>query len=63
MHDIQESDWKKFRSQREQALEQFCGCILDEIARIGSDQTKSRHERYAAIYQLTRERGGDRSDI
>jgi hypothetical protein len=30
--------------------------VLDEVARISSDQTKSTHERYIAIYQLTRER-------
>jgi hypothetical protein len=30
--------------------------VLDEVARISSDQSKSRHERYIAIYQLTRER-------
>lgn len=56
MHDIKESDWKMFKPLREQALERFCGRVLDEVARIGSDQTKSRHERHVAIYQLTRER-------
>ena len=56
MRDILESDWKRFKLLREQALERFCGRVLDEVARIGSDQTKSRHERYVAIYQLTRER-------
>jgi len=56
MHDIKESDWKTFKPLREQALERFCGHVLDEVAQIGSDQTKSRHERYVAIYQLTRER-------
>jgi hypothetical protein len=56
MHDITESDWKKFKPLREQALERFCGRVLDEVAQIGSAQTKSRHERYIAIYQMTRER-------
>jgi regulator of sigma D len=56
MHDIKESDWKTFKPLREQALERFCQRVLDEVARIGSDQTKSRHERYIAIYQMTRER-------
>ena len=56
MHDIKESDWKTFKPVREVALERFCGRVLDEVARIGSDQTKSRHERYVAIYQMTRER-------
>lgn len=56
MRDITESDWKKFRPLREQALERFCGRVLDEVAQIGSDQSKSTHERYVAIYQLTRDR-------
>jgi hypothetical protein len=38
------------------ALERFCGRVLDEIARINSESTKSKHERYAAIYRLVRER-------
>jgi len=63
MRDITESDWKKFKPLRELALERFCGRILDEIARIGSDQTKSRHERYIAIYQLTRERDNEINQI
>jgi hypothetical protein len=56
MHDIKESDWKTFKPLREQALERFCGHVLDEVARIDSDQAKSRHERYIAIYRMTRER-------
>ncbi|MBV8511531.1 MAG: hypothetical protein JO289_15350 [Xanthobacteraceae bacterium] len=56
MHDIKESDWKTFKPLRQRALERFCGRVLDEVARIGSDQTKSTHERYLAIYRLTQER-------
>jgi len=56
MRDIKESDWKLFKPLREIALERFCERVLDEIARITSDSTKSKHERYAAIYQLVRER-------
>jgi hypothetical protein len=48
MHDIKESDWKTFKPLRRQALERFCGRVLDEVARIGSDQTKNTHERYIA---------------
>ena len=54
-HDIKESDWKLFKPLREIALERFCGRVLDEIARITSDSTKSKHERYLAIYRLVRE--------
>jgi cytidylate kinase len=52
MRDITESDWKIFKQQREIALERFCERVLDEIARISSDRTKSQHERYLAIYRL-----------
>lgn len=54
--DIKESDWKVFKRVREAALERFCGRVLDEIARINSDNTKNKHERYAAIYRLVHER-------
>src|SRR5262245_54259793 len=56
MRDIKESDWKIFKGLREIALERFCERILDEVARISSDSTKTKHERYLAIYQLLRER-------
>jgi hypothetical protein len=56
MHDIKESDWKTFKPLREEALDRFYGRALDEVARIGSDQTKSKRERYITIYQLMRER-------
>jgi hypothetical protein len=56
MRDIKESDWKLFKPLRELALERFCGRILDEVAHIGSDQTKCKHERYVEIYRLMRKR-------
>jgi hypothetical protein len=56
MRDIKESDWKRFKSLREIALERFCERILDEISRISSDGSKSKHERYLAVYRLVRER-------
>jgi len=56
MHDISPADWKAFKPLRETALERFCERVLDEVARIGSDQTKTRHARYIAIYRLMRER-------
>ena len=56
MRDIKESDWKLFKPLRQIALERFCGQVLDEVARIGSDDSKSRHERYLAIYRLMEER-------
>jgi hypothetical protein len=56
MRDIKESDWKIFKRLREIALERFCERVLDEVGRISSDSTKSRHERYLAIYRFVRER-------
>jgi hypothetical protein len=56
MRDIKESDWKLFKPLREIALERFCERVLDEISRISSDGSKSKHERYLAIYRLVRER-------
>jgi hypothetical protein len=56
MRDIKESDWKIFKGLRELALERFCERILGDIARISSDTTKTKHERYVAIYRLVRER-------
>jgi len=56
MHDIKESDWKVFKRVREAALERFCARVLDEVARINSDNTKSKHERYLAICRLVHER-------
>lgn len=56
MRDIKESDWKVFKPLRELALERFCERVLDEIARMSADTTKSKHERYLAIYRLVRER-------
>jgi hypothetical protein len=59
MGDIKESDWKIFKGLRELALERFCERVLDEVAQIGSDATKSKHARYIAIYRLVHERDKD----
>ena len=56
MTDIAKTDWKIFKELRELALERFCSRVLDDIARIGSDQAKSKHERYLAICRLIQER-------
>ena len=54
--DIRESDWKLFRELRPLALARFCESVLDEIARVTADRTKTPHERYLEIYQLVRKR-------
>ena len=58
MQDIKESDWKIFKGLRQLALERFCDRVLGEIAGITSDNTKTKPERYRAIY-----RQGDQPDI
>src|SRR5262249_18612218 len=47
---------KLFKPLRDLALERFYERALDEAMRIGSDQAKSKRERYLAIYWLMRER-------
>jgi hypothetical protein len=59
MDDISPADWKVFKPLRAAALERFCQRTLDEIARVSSDQTKSKHQRYIAIYRLMQERDID----
>ena len=56
MTDINKTDWTIFKDLRERALERFCSHVLDEIARISSDQAKSSHDRYLAICRLVQER-------
>ena len=56
MHDISKADWTIFKELRKLALERFCSRVLDDVARISSDDAKSKHERYLAIYRLMQER-------
>jgi hypothetical protein len=56
MHDISKADWTIFKELRKLALERFCSRVLDDIARISSDDAKSKHGRYIAIYRLMQER-------
>ena len=56
MHEISKPDWTIFKELRKLALERFCSRVLDEVTRIISDDAKSKHERYLAIYRLMQER-------
>jgi hypothetical protein len=38
------------------ALERFCQRVLEELAHIASDTSKTQHQRYLAIYTLIRNR-------
>jgi hypothetical protein len=54
--DLPESDWKSFRKLREVVLERFCAQILEEVGRIASDEKRTSHARYLAVYELIQER-------
>lgn len=53
---IAESDWKKFKEVREQALDRFCRRILAECEEICRDETRTAHERYGRLYAHVRDR-------
>jgi len=54
--EIKESDWKLLRQMVPVALERFCQRILGELDRLGSDSTKSHHQRYLAIFAVLQRR-------
>lgn len=47
---MKESDWKKFVLIKEQALEVLCKRILDQSNDIISNDSKSFHKRYLALF-------------
>ena len=59
---IAESDWKLSRKLHPIALDRFCHRVLEEIASIGSDTSKTSHERYGAIYRLIKRRDREIAD-
>lgn len=59
MDRINESDWKQWRQIKDQALNRLCKNILDAVAEVIADETKSPHDRYLGIYQLIHKRDKD----
>jgi hypothetical protein len=53
---IPEADWKRFRQLQPLALERFCQRVLEEVARLAADASRSSHKRYGEIYGLILER-------
>jgi len=51
-----ESDWKKFKSLREKALQRFCERAINDLAAIAADESLSYHQRYLKIFGLLEER-------
>jgi hypothetical protein len=53
---IPEADWRALRKLEKVALERFCERVLQECASILGDTGRTAHERYLALYDLTRDR-------
>jgi hypothetical protein len=61
-HTINESEWKVLRQLHPIALERFSQRVLEEIGRVASDNTRSSHERYLAVYSLVHQRNREMAD-
>ncbi|MDZ7662627.1 hypothetical protein [Thiohalophilus sp.] len=49
---ISESDWKKFKTIKEAALERFCGGILQDISEgLASSDIPTSHGKYLYLYK------------
>lgn len=49
---MKESDWKKFKIIREQAIERFCSRALEEFEKVISNSTEHVHNRYLLLTRL-----------
>lgn len=54
-NNIQQSDWKHFKTVREQALQRLCERALDYLVNIASDSSSTCHERYLDVYRRIQE--------
>jgi hypothetical protein len=60
---IKESDWKLFSKElRPVALERYCERVLSEMAAVASDQKRTYHQRYLAVYRLMEKRDRELAD-
>lgn len=59
---IAERDWKLLRELQPVALDRFCRRVLDEIASVAADASRSHHQRYLAIYKLIDRRDDELAD-
>jgi hypothetical protein len=60
--DFAEADWKILRKLHPIALDRFYRRILEEIETVVADSSRSHHQRYVAIYQLTERRDREIAD-
>ena len=50
---ISESDWKKFKKIKEEALERFCGTILNDVSEgLEDSDNPTNHGKYLYLYKL-----------
>ena len=52
--DIRESDWKVFKQLHPIAVQRYCERFLKNVERVVADGSKTPHDRYGAIYSLTK---------
>jgi hypothetical protein len=60
--DFKESDWKVLRQLHPIALERFAQRVVAEIQAITSDSSRSAHDRYLDVLDLTRRRRREMAD-
>jgi hypothetical protein len=56
MRVIPETDWKKLRTLKTQALNDACARILDAVAQIVQQREGREHEAYLALWELLQKR-------
>jgi hypothetical protein len=63
MRSIPESDWKIFKQVHPIALDRFAKRVLDEVAALLKDNSKSSPALYLAVYKLIERRDKEMADI
>ena len=49
-----ETDWKRFRKLREEALDRLCRRTLESVEGLCSDEKGTAHERYRKVWRVLR---------
>ena len=47
---IPEKNWRLFKTVKEKALDRYCQNVLDETTRLCTEDGKTAHERYLAVW-------------
>lgn len=63
MRSIPESDWKVFKQLHPIALDRFSRQVLEDVAALLKDDSKSSHALYLAIYKLIERRDKEMADV